>query len=103
MRGKIEVGEQVTDAIDLRDKVRVDLSVGITAAQTAAFASDGLYDIWCTAAELYIRVAADASGVTTSNGYLLKTGNTITFFVRAGDKVGGILASGTGTLSIHGV
>lgn len=99
--GNQEHGMFVTDSIDLFDKTRTDVSLTTTAAQSAAL-DEGVYDIWTTA-DTYIRIATDASGVTTANGYLLRANNTIPVFVRQNHKIGGILASGTGTLSIHEV
>lgn len=78
-----------------------DLSISASGTQTSAL-TEGAYDIWTTT-DCYIKVAATASDVTTSTGYLLRSGNTITIAVGPGEKVGAITASASGTLSLHRV
>lgn len=61
----------------------------------------GDYDLWADV-ETYVKIAGDASGVTTSNGYVLFAGNAVTFRIERGDQIGAI-AIGGGTLSYHRV
>lgn len=69
-------------------------------AQTAALPG-GLYDIWSDV-DIYIMVAADASTVTTSTGYLLRANNTVPLLLpQDGEKIGAIGA--VGTLRYHKV
>jgi hypothetical protein len=78
------------------------VSLTTTAAQSSAL-EEGLYDLW-TSADCYIKVATTANDVTTGNGYLLRSSVTLpSVLIRTGDKIGGIVASGTGTLSYHKV
>lgn len=90
-----------TDAVDIYGYARVDVSTSTTAAQSAAL-EEGIYDIWA-GVDTYIKVHTTANDVTTSNGYLLRANNTMPIYVRGNHKIGGILASGTGTLSYHRV
>lgn len=90
----------VTDGVYLVNSTRTDTSVSAVAAQTAAL-TGGVYDVWSTV-DAYIRVAADASGVTTANGYLVRANNTVPVIVPNGYKIGAI-AGGAGTMSHHKV
>lgn len=91
----------VSDAISLSGHSQGTVSLSTTAAQSAAL-TGGVYDIWSDV-DCYIKVAATANGVTTSTGYLLRANNTIPILVSDQEKLGGIVASGTGTLSYHRV
>lgn len=93
--------EHVTDAISLSGFSQVTVSLSTAAAQSAAL-TDGIYDVWCDV-DCYIKVAATANDVTTSTGYLLRANNTIPVIVPDQEKIGGIVASGTGTLTYHRV
>ena len=91
-----------TEILGLEGFARVtDLSISAVAAQTAAL-DMGAYDIWTTT-DCYIKVSTTATGVTTSNGYLLRSGNTITIAVGSQEKVGAITSAAAGTLSMHRV
>lgn len=93
--------EPTTDVISISGFARgTDLSVSGTAAQTAAL-TEGFYDVWSTV-DTYIKTATTANDVTTSTGYLLRAGNTITISVSDGEKIGAI-SGVTGTLSFHQV
>ena len=61
----------------------------------------GDYDLWSNV-ETYIRIGGDATGVTTSNGYVLFAGNVVTMRIDRGDQIGAIGVGG-GTLSYHRV
>lgn len=91
---------KVTDAIRLAGS-RGSLAISATVAQTDVLA-EGIYDLWSDI-DCYIKIASTANDVTTGNGYLLRANNTVAFDVRSGEKIGGIVASGTGTLSFHRV
>lgn len=78
-----------------------DLSISSTGAHTAVL-DQGAYDIWCST-DCYIKTAATANDVTTSSGYLLRSGNTITIAIDSGHKLGGITTAASGTLSYHRV
>lgn len=89
----------VSDAISLSGNAQGSVSLSTTAAQSAAL-TGGVYDVWSDV-DCYIKVAATANDVTTSTGYLLRANNTIPIIVPDQEKLGGIVASGTGTLSYH--
>lgn len=82
-------------------RVRVDIALSTTAAQSAAL-DEGIYDVWSTV-DTFIRVNPTANDVTAATGYLLRANVTVPLYVRSGSKIGGILSSGTGTLSYHRV
>lgn len=90
-----------SDAVQLSGNAQGTLSLSTTAADTAAL-SGGIYDVWSDV-DCYIKVATVADDVTTSTGYLLRTGNTMPIIVPDQEVIGGIVASGTGTLSYHKV
>src|SRR5262245_23148834 len=99
-QGTLHHGELVTDAIDIEGRARItQLSTSTSGAQTAVLA-EGIYDVWASA-DTFIKIAATASDVTTSTGYLLRANNTVSIFIRAGSRIGAILASSTGTLDAH--
>lgn len=92
----------VAQVVSLLGNARMaDVALSTTAAQSAAL-NEGVYDLWSTA-DTYIKVATTATDVTTTTGYLIRANTTVPFYVPQGAKIGGILASGTGTLSGHGV
>lgn len=96
----IRLGEFVSDVVDLYNRTQATLALSTTADDTAALA-EGTYDVWCDA-ECFLSVApTDATGVTTANGYILQANTVITLYVRQDHKIGGIVASGTATLSYH--
>lgn len=80
-----------------------DVTISTVAAQTAALGatlpSGGVYDVLATV-DCYIRVAEDASGVTTANGYVLLAGNVVAIFVPSGFKIG-VISTQSGTLYVH--
>ena len=90
-----------TDAISLSGNAQASIALSITAAQSAALPS-GVYDVWATN-DCYIKVNATANDVTVATGYLLRAGNTISIVVPTQEKIGAIVASGTGTLYYHRV
>lgn len=91
---------KVIDAIRLAGS-KGGLAVSTTVAQTDVLA-EGIYDLWADI-DCYIKIAPTANDVTTNNGYLLRANNTVAFDVRSAERIGGIVASGTGTLSFHRV
>ncbi len=91
----------VTDGIALSGNAKATVSLSTTAAQSAAL-TGGIYDVWSDV-DCYIKINATANDVTTSTGYLLRANNTVPIIVPDQEKIGGILASGTGTLSYHRV
>jgi hypothetical protein len=91
----------ISDAAHLSGNSQVTVSLTTTAAQSAALAA-GIYDVWCDV-DCFIKVNATANDVTTANGYLLRANNTIPLIIPDQEKLGGIVASGTGTLSYHKV
>lgn len=88
---------RTSDYADLWNNEQAQVSISGTADQTPEL-PEGIYDVW-TDVDCYIKVDEDASGVTTSNGYLLRADNTIPIYVRSGHKIGVIGTSGT--LSYH--
>lgn len=92
-------------AVSLSGNARVDLSISATPGQTAAL-TPGIYDLWSTI-NCYVKVNATADNVTAAAGanagYLLKADITQPFNVAAGEKIGVVTASGTGTFSYHKV
>jgi hypothetical protein len=91
-----------TDSLDLENNSAATLALSTSAAQSAAL-TEGVYDIWCSTGDCFVRVAPTATGVTAANGYLLRASITIRVRVREGSKIGAIVASGTPTLSYHKV
>lgn len=96
---------RVTDSISLSGNAQASVALSTTEAVSAALDS-GVYDVWC-ASDCYLKVATaalhTATPVTTSNGYLLRAGNTVPIYVPDQEKIGGIVASGTTTLYYHKV
>lgn len=93
---------QVSDAINIRDTAQSQLALSTTAAQTAAIETPGIYDLWCDV-NCYVKINSTANDVTTSTGYLLLANNVVPFTIGKGDKIGAIVAAGTGTLSYQKV
>lgn len=91
----------VADAVSLSGYAQGTVSLSAVAAQSAAL-SGGIYDVWSDV-DCYIKVATTANNVTTSTGYLLRANNTIPLIIPDQEKIGGIVASGTGALSYHRV
>jgi hypothetical protein len=95
-------GTPVTDALDLEGFAQATVSLTTSAAQSTNPPGEGIYDIWTTA-DCYIMISPTATTVTVGNGYLLRTGNTITALIRRDCRLGGIVGTGTATLSYHKV
>ncbi len=95
----------VTDALNLGGNARVDLALTTTADHTAVLAV-GRYAVWTTA-DCYIKVNATANNVTVAagaNAGLLLRANTTEFLNFSGsERLGGIVSTGTATLSYHKV
>lgn len=92
---------RVTDCVHLAGESQDNFSTSTTAAQSAALAG-GVYDVWA-AEDTYIKVAATANDVTVATGYLIPANQIIPVYVPKDHKIGGILATGTGTLRFHRV
>lgn len=84
------------EALRLQGFSQTTLAVSAVAAQTAAL-ERGLFDVWVDA-DTHIKVGPIADDVTTSTGYKVYAGNTITLAIGAGDKIGAIAAGAT---SLH--
>lgn len=89
----------VHDAVVIEGSTQGTLALSTTGAETAAL-REGIYDVWCTA-DCFIKVGTTASDVTTSNGYVLLAGNVIPVLIREDRKLGGVVGTGTATLSYH--
>lgn len=101
MFGLTERTELITEVLNIRGFSQgTPLSISTSAAQTAAL-TEGFYDVW-SSVDAYIKVETTATDVTSSNGYLIRTGSTVTVAVPAGCKLGAIAGS-SGTLSYHRV
>ncbi len=97
---KLQQQADVADLVDIEGQAQDSLALTSTGADTDALDA-GIYDLWCDL-DVYLKVhATDASDVTTSTGYLMRSGNTITVKIRPDSKIGGVLGSGTGTLYFH--
>lgn len=96
-----DFAHNVADFIDIENDAQGQVATSTIAAHSAAL-SEGVYDVW-SAVDTYIKVAASANDVTTSTGYLLRANQTIPVWVSNGNKIGGILVTGTSTLSYHRV
>jgi hypothetical protein len=92
----------VSDSVDIRDAAQGSLAISTTAAQSAAIADSGVFDLSSTV-DCFVKVNAVANDVTTSTGYPLYLGNVVPFSISAGQKIGAITATGTGTLRWHRV
>jgi hypothetical protein len=93
---------QVSDSVDIRDASQGTLSISTSAAQSAAIADTGTYDLSSTV-DCFIKIHAVADDVTAASGYPLYLGNVVAFQVAKGQKIGAITATGTGTLRWHRV
>jgi len=92
----------VNDPADLEGNAQITpVSLSTTGADSAAL-SEGIYDVWCDV-NCYIKVGDTPNDVTTSTGYLLVAGNVVPLIIRQGKKLGGVVSTGTGTLSAHRV
>ena len=92
-----------TEGADLENNSAGTLALSTSADQTAVL-PEGLYDVWCSsAADIFIRVAPTATGVTTANGYLVRSGGSARVRIRGASRIGGIVGSGTPTLVYHKV
>lgn len=89
------------DAVDISGRAQVSVAISGTATQSAAL-SAGIYDLWATV-DCYVKVAADANGVTTATGYLLRAGNTVPFVVPEQQKIGAITSGAAGSIAFHRV
>lgn len=74
-----------------------------TAQQTAAIDIEGLYAVWCDEGKCFIKVAATANDVTTSTGFPIFADSMVAVWIPKGYKIGGIMATGSGTLRFHKV
>lgn len=95
----------VTDALDIVGKTRVDRSLSTTGAATAAF-SEGCIVTANADVDCFLKIEATsalAAAVTTSTGWPLYAGNQVRLRVPTGYFVGGVVASGTGTLTLFPV
>lgn len=90
------------DYVDLQGSAQISLSISGVAAETAASAVTAIYDVWSDA-DCYLKIAASASDVATSTGYLLRANNTVPFVIRQGMKLGAITSGASGTLRLHRV
>lgn len=90
--------------VDINGRSQSTLSVSGTAAQTGVL-TPGVYDVWCDESDVYIKVAGTANDVTTSNGYVIKTGNVVAVKIGAPTdmKLGAITGGTSGTLRYHRV
>jgi hypothetical protein len=95
----------VTDSLNLSGNSRVDIALTTSPDQSAALAA-GRYAIY-TSADCYIKVHATANNVTVAAGanagLLFKAGVTEILTVPANEKIGGVVSTGTATLSYHKV
>lgn len=92
---------RVADCVHLSGNSQINFATSTSANQSAALAG-GIYDVWA-AEDTYIKVAVNASDVTVATGYLIPAGKVVPVNVPNGEKIGGILASSTGTLRFHKV
>jgi hypothetical protein len=91
----------VNDAIYLENQIQQSFSVSTVAAQSNPL-EQGYYDTWSTI-DCYLRVDETATGVTSSNGYVLYANNVITLFIDDLRRIGAITAYGSGTIAFHKV
>lgn len=90
------------DTLTLTGNEQRRLTVGGVAAQTPELEA-GTYDVWSDT-DVFIKTAANASGVTILNGYLVRAGSTIPAIrIQDGHKIGAITSGAVGTLSFHKV
>ena len=91
----------VADTIDIEGETQATLAFSSTATQTAAL-TEGVYDLW-TDQTVYIEVGTAAAAVTSSNGYIIYSGNVISARIRKDSKIGAVRSATSGTLSYHKV
>ena len=84
----------------IQGQSQAQLSVSTSEASTGALDA-GIYDVWSDV-EAYIKIGTNASGVTSSTGYVIYAGVVVTFEIDAGETINAI-ALGGGTLSYHRV
>ncbi len=88
--------------VDLENYTKVTLSLSTTSAKTAAL-TEGWYDVECDV-DCSIAVGPEASiTAAVATNYPLPAAKRLVMYVRADHAVAGIVASGTGTLTLHKV
>ena len=77
------------------------VALSTTSAQSGAFTDAGVLDI-SSSAECFIAIGTDPTATTTT-GYRLLSNATYRMSIDVGQKVAGIVASGTASLYLHRV
>lgn len=88
-------------ALDIKDNTQQTVLLSTSGAQSTSLGV-GIYavdsDVAC-----FIKVGSPASDVTAANGFPLYANTQLLLLVRENDRIGGIVAGGTGTLRYHKV
>jgi hypothetical protein len=93
---------QVSDSVDIRNAAQDSMAITTSAAQSNPLSDGGVYDVSATV-DCFVKVAVTANDVTATSGYPLYGGNAVPFMIGAGERIGAITATGSGTLRWHRV
>lgn len=93
----------VSDPVFISSRTQASFSITAAAAGQSNPLEAGIYDVWCTDGDVYIKVGTTADDVTASTGYIVKQNNVVPVAVSANQRIGAILApgGGSGTLRFH--
>ncbi len=99
---RVNPSEVVPLGVDLFNYSKSTVSLSTTSAKSAAL-SEGWYDVESDAA-CFLAAGPEASAVATTSGYPVPASSRLAgVYVRKGHAIAAILASGTGTLTLHKV
>lgn len=109
----------ITDSARIQGSVQTPHAITPGVATQTSILKGGLYDLWFSAAaDMYVKVGptlvgytpegADqpalvpATDVTAANGYLIRSGTTVTIYAPYGARIGAVSAT-AGNLCVHKV
>lgn len=91
------------NAVNIQGRSQFTFNASTTGEQYAEKLLPGVYDVWA-AADVYLKIdQSDAADVTTTTGYLLRSGNTVPLQVSSPSYLGAASASGTPAVFFHQV
>jgi hypothetical protein len=92
----------VSNVIRLTGRTRgTDINISSSVQETPVL-PEGIYDVWSTV-DCYISTGVSNSGLTTSNGYLLRAGNTVSVELDGENKEKIGVRGTSGVFSFHQV
>lgn len=91
------------NAVNIQGHTQLTFNAGTTGEQHAEKLTPGVYDVWA-AADVYLKLdQSNAADVTTTSGYLLRSGNTVPLLVTTPSYLGAASATGTPAVFFHKV